>query len=135
MSGKPAANRTTLAQFKTRMVGAKKGHQLLKKKVDALTVKFRAMLKDIVMVKRDVAEQCMEAYFSTARANYSAGNIAAKATGQADKANCQRYCRESGEALGASTSQGARMPARAQMHPGATASRSDGWLACARNFK
>lgn len=41
---KPAANRSTLLQYKARIVGAKKGYALLKKKRDALKTRFQAML-------------------------------------------------------------------------------------------
>lgn len=34
-------------QMKLRLVGAKKGFSLMKKKSDALTMRFRAILKDI----------------------------------------------------------------------------------------
>jgi len=40
--------------MKTRLKGAQKGHSLLKKKSDALTARFRAILKDIVRVGRSV---------------------------------------------------------------------------------
>lgn len=36
--------------MKLRLKGAKTGHSLLKKKADALNMKFRAILKKIVMV-------------------------------------------------------------------------------------
>jgi len=36
--------------MKTRLKGAQKGHSLLKKKSDALTARFRGILKEIVRV-------------------------------------------------------------------------------------
>lgn len=39
-----------LAQMKLRLKGAQKGHSLLKKKADALTLRFRQILSKIVEV-------------------------------------------------------------------------------------
>ena len=39
---------TTLAVIKSRLAGAQRGHRLLKKKADALTLRHRAILRDIV---------------------------------------------------------------------------------------
>ena len=39
-----------LTMMKTRLKGAQKGHSLLKKKADALQMKFRQILKKIVEV-------------------------------------------------------------------------------------
>jgi len=36
--------------MKTRLTGAQKGHSMLKKKSDALTARFRTILKEIVQV-------------------------------------------------------------------------------------
>lgn len=45
---------TMLAVMKGRMQGATKGHSLLKKKADALTVRFRAILKTIIETKQQM---------------------------------------------------------------------------------
>lgn len=68
--GRPAANRMQFAVFKTRLIGAKKGHGLLKKKRDALKARFMGMLKDIVATKLEVSQSLRDAAFSFARANY-----------------------------------------------------------------
>lgn len=39
-----------MAIMKARLKGAQKGHSLLKKKADALTMRFRAILKKIIEV-------------------------------------------------------------------------------------
>ena len=39
-----------LSQMKVRLKGAQKGHSLLKKKADALTLRFRQILKKIIEV-------------------------------------------------------------------------------------
>lgn len=72
MSGqRPAANRSTLLQFKARILGAKKGHGLLKKKRDALKTRFQLMLKDIVMCKRAVGAMVKDCAFMFAKAEYA----------------------------------------------------------------
>lgn len=40
-----------MAIMKARLKGAQKGHSLLKKKADALTMRFRAILKKIIEVR------------------------------------------------------------------------------------
>ena len=42
--------RRALQLMKVRLAGAKKGHSLLKKKADALTLKFRQILANIIEV-------------------------------------------------------------------------------------
>lgn len=72
MSGqKPAANRSTLLQFKARIVGAKKGYGLLKKKRDALKTRFQAMLKEIIDCKKAVGFMITDCAFSFAKAEYA----------------------------------------------------------------
>lgn len=73
MSGKPPANRMTLHTFKGKLLGAKKGHGLLKKKRDALKTKFQAMLKEIVECKLLVGNGLKEAAFSLAKAQWAVG--------------------------------------------------------------
>lgn len=65
--------RTVLAQIKTRLVAANKGHALLKKKADALTVRFRAILKDIIATKESMADSLKDSFFSLIEAKYAAG--------------------------------------------------------------
>ncbi|CAD7946677.1 unnamed protein product [Amoebophrya sp. A120] len=72
MSGqKPAANRSTLLQFKARIVGAKKGYGLLKKKRDALKTRFQAMLHEIIECKKAVGAMVLDCAFSYAKAEYA----------------------------------------------------------------
>ncbi|SPT20581.1 unnamed protein product [Triticum aestivum] len=47
---------TMLGVVKARLIGATRGHALLKKKSDALTVQFRAILKKIVATKESMGE-------------------------------------------------------------------------------
>ena len=61
--------------IKTKKIGAQKGHALLKKKSDALTVRFRGMLKTIYERKIFVGKQMRTSQFSLAEAQYAAGDI------------------------------------------------------------
>jgi V-type H+-transporting ATPase subunit D len=70
---RPPANRMMLQQFKARLVGAKKGFQLLKKKRDALKSRFQQMLREIVETKRAVGEGMRETAFSLAKAKWASG--------------------------------------------------------------
>lgn len=64
---------TVLAQIKTRLVAATKGHALLKKKADALTVRFRAILRQIIDAKETMGDSLRSSYFSLIEAKYAAG--------------------------------------------------------------
>ncbi|KAG2389506.1 hypothetical protein C9374_014066 [Naegleria lovaniensis] len=68
-------SRMTLQNMKIRLQGAKKGHSLLKKKSDALNIKFRSILKDIKEQKEGMSDMFRKAYFSLAEARYNAGDI------------------------------------------------------------
>jgi len=70
---RPAANRMTLQQFKARLVGAKKGFQLLKKKRDALKTRFQQLLREIVECKKSVGQGMKELSFALAKAKWAAG--------------------------------------------------------------
>ncbi|TVU42991.1 hypothetical protein EJB05_09420, partial [Eragrostis curvula] len=64
---------TTLGMVKARLAGATRGHALLKKKSDALTVQFRAILKRIVSAKEAMGDTMRAASLSLAEALYVAG--------------------------------------------------------------
>ncbi|CAD6266068.1 unnamed protein product [Miscanthus lutarioriparius] len=63
---------TTLGMVKARLAGATRGHALLKKKSDALTVQFRAILKRIVSAKDAMGDAMRAASLSLAEALYVA---------------------------------------------------------------
>jgi V-type H+-transporting ATPase subunit D len=65
------ATRMTLGVYKNKTKGAQKGHELLKRKADALKVRLRAMMNDIRIIKLEIGEECKEAHTSLARASYS----------------------------------------------------------------
>ena len=46
--------------MKQRLKGANKGHSLLKKKADALKIRFHVILKKIIEVSRQIAFLCKE---------------------------------------------------------------------------
>eukprot|EP00884_Botryococcus_braunii_P021566 jgi/Botrbrau1/8093/Bobra.0230s0018.1 len=66
---------TVLAVMKARLVGAIKGHALLKKKADALTVRFRQILKKIMQTKLAMGTNLRGASFAMTEAKYAAGDF------------------------------------------------------------
>lgn len=79
MSGKDRINvfpsRMAMTQMKLRLKGAQKGHSLLKKKSDALTLRFRQILKKIIETKVLMGEVMKEAAFSLAEAKFAMGDF------------------------------------------------------------
>ncbi len=79
MSGKdrisifPSRGAQTL--MKGRLKGAQKGHSLLKKKADALQMRFRSILKKIVETKQTMGDVMKEAAFSLAEAKFACGDF------------------------------------------------------------
>lgn len=67
--------RMTLQLMKMKQKGAKRGYDLLKKKADALTMRFRAILKEILVNKEAMGKELREAHFSLATAKYHAGDF------------------------------------------------------------
>lgn len=65
---------TMLTVVKARLVGATRGHALLKKKSDALTVQFRQILKMIVSTKESMGEIMKASSFALTEAKYVAGD-------------------------------------------------------------
>ena len=60
--------------MKARLKGAEKGHSLLKKKADALQLKFRSILKKIIETKSLMGGVMKEASFSMSEAKFAVGN-------------------------------------------------------------
>jgi len=67
--------RQNLQVMKVKLVGAKKGHSLLKKKADALTMRLRALLKDILEAKDDMGVAFRDGNIALAEVKYAAGDI------------------------------------------------------------
>lgn len=64
--------------FKVKKTAAQGGHKLLKKKADALKVKFRDYAKSIAETKSSMAGDAAAAFFSLTQAEYAAGNFKKK---------------------------------------------------------
>lgn len=67
-------SRMALQQVKAKLAGAKKGHSMLKKKSDALLVRFRSILADILAKKEGAGEESKEAMLALALAKYAYGD-------------------------------------------------------------
>ncbi|KAL5239193.1 hypothetical protein ACI65C_006603 [Semiaphis heraclei] len=79
MSGKDKLpifpSRGTQTMMKGRLMGAQKGHSLLKKKSDALQMRFRLILGKIIQTKTLMGEVMKEAAFSLAEAKFTTGDF------------------------------------------------------------
>lgn len=64
--------------FKAKKKAAEGGHKLLKKKADALKVKFRDYAKAIAETKSSMTGDSSNAFFSLTQAEYAAGNFKQK---------------------------------------------------------
>ena len=49
--------------YKQKIAAAKKGHELLKRKTDALKKKFKEIMKELLDSKTKMGKECKEAYF------------------------------------------------------------------------
>mmetsp|Transcript_35104 Transcript_35104/g.40038 ORF Transcript_35104/g.40038 Transcript_35104/m.40038 type:complete len:244 (-) Transcript_35104:112-843(-) len=77
MSGVPPT-RMNQQVYKGKKKAAESGHRLLKKKADALKVKFRDYAKAIAETKASMATDASGAFFSLTQAEYAAGNFKQK---------------------------------------------------------
>ncbi|KAI0727216.1 vacuolar ATP synthase subunit D [Fomitopsis betulina] len=68
--------RMALTNMKLRLKGAQTGHSLLAKKRDALTTRFRAILRKVDEAKRKMGRVMQLASFSLAEVTYATGDIA-----------------------------------------------------------
>lgn len=57
-----------------RLIGATKGHALLKKKADALNLRFRQLLKEIIDAKEGLGGTMRGSFFAYTEAQYAAGD-------------------------------------------------------------
>jgi hypothetical protein len=67
--------RQNLQVMKVKLTGAKKGHSLLKKKADALSMRLRALLTNILDAKASVGAAFRDGNFALAEVKYAAGDI------------------------------------------------------------
>jgi len=77
MSGVPPT-RMNQQIFKVKKKAAESGHRLLKKKADALKVRFRDYAKMIAETKSTMSTDSSNAFFSLTQAEYAAGNFKQK---------------------------------------------------------
>jgi len=68
-------NFRALQAQKVRITAARKGYDLLKRKVDALKTHFRKILIDLLNVKKSMGKQYNEAVLALAQATYAAGEF------------------------------------------------------------
>ncbi|CAG9804599.1 unnamed protein product [Chironomus riparius] len=68
-------SRGAQTMMKARLAGAHKGHGLLKKKADALQMRFRLILGKIIETKQIMGEVMKEASFSLAEAKFATGDF------------------------------------------------------------
>lgn len=59
--------------YKQKIAAAKKGHELLKRKADALKKKFKEVMKALLESKQNMGKELKQAYFLIAEAKYAAG--------------------------------------------------------------
>ena len=64
---------SVLGVIKARLVGATRGHSLLKKKADALTMEFRKLLRKIYNAKQKMGGTMKDSAFALTEAKYAAG--------------------------------------------------------------
>uniref|UniRef100_A0A8C1XXK4 V-type proton ATPase subunit D n=1 Tax=Cyprinus carpio TaxID=7962 RepID=A0A8C1XXK4_CYPCA len=72
--------------MKARLKGAQTGRSLLKKKADALSMRFRQILRKIIETKTLMGEVMREAAFSLAEAKFAAGDFSATVIQNVNKA-------------------------------------------------
>nr|P57747.1 RecName: Full=V-type proton ATPase subunit D; Short=V-ATPase subunit D; AltName: Full=Vacuolar proton pump subunit D [Suberites domuncula]CAC17412.1 vacuolar proton pump protein [Suberites domuncula] len=98
MSGKDRINvfpsRMALTLMKARLKGAQKGHSLLKRKADALTLRFRQILGKIIETKTLMGEVMKEATFSLAEAKFVAGDFSEMVLQNVDKAKIRLHTKK-----------------------------------------
>ena len=67
--------RMQLTTYKGKLIGSQRGHDLLKRKSDALNQKFKSILKKIMDEKMSMKDYMKNASFSLVSAKYSAGEF------------------------------------------------------------
>jgi V-type H+-transporting ATPase subunit D len=83
-----------LTNTKLRLKGAQTGHSLLAKKRDALTTRFRAILRKVDEAKRKMGRVMQLASFSMAEVTYATGDIAYLVQEQAKQATFRVKARQ-----------------------------------------
>lgn len=102
---------TVLAVMKGRLTGAVKGHALLKKKADALTMRFRQILKKIVQTKQDMGKTMRQSAFALTEAKYAAGDFRHTVFDSVETATVKVHAQQDNVA-------GVKIPKFEQLHTG-----------------
>ncbi|KZS89862.1 vacuolar ATP synthase subunit D [Sistotremastrum niveocremeum HHB9708] len=90
----PFPTRMALTNTKIRLKGAQTGHSLLAKKRDALTTRFRAILRKVDEAKRKMGRVMQLASFSLAEVTYATGDISYLVQEQAKNATLKVKARQ-----------------------------------------
>uniref|UniRef100_A0A4W5PIG9 V-type proton ATPase subunit D n=1 Tax=Hucho hucho TaxID=62062 RepID=A0A4W5PIG9_9TELE len=86
MAIKDRSSRCSNTIMKARLKGAQTGRNLLKKKADALSMRFRQILRKIIETKTLMGEVMREAAFSLAEAKFAAGDFSTTVIQNVNKA-------------------------------------------------
>ncbi|KAK8814826.1 vacuolar ATP synthase subunit D [Blastocystis sp. ATCC 50177/Nand II] len=84
---KALPTRMVLQTYKQKLVSAKKGYELLKKKSDALTVRYRRLLKEIIETKKEVSEMMKDASIALSEAKWANSSFARKIADDVNQAS------------------------------------------------
>lgn len=68
-------NQRNLQIYKQKTVSARKGHELLKRKADALKSKFRQVMIELLNNKNKMGEETSESLLMLAKAQWGAGDF------------------------------------------------------------
>jgi len=75
MSQQVVPSRMNLGVYKQKIVGARKGHELLKKKCDALKTRFRVVMINLLDTKKSMGTEAQDALLLFAKAQWAAGEF------------------------------------------------------------
>ena len=89
MADQVPPTRMALQTYKGKKAGACKGHQLLKKKADALKARFQKIAKQIYETKATMSAACSSSFFSLTQAQYAAGDFKHKVLEGTFEASCR----------------------------------------------
>ncbi len=64
-----------MQQNKLKLKAANKGRDLLKRKADALKVKFREITKNLIQAKKDLGNKFNQSLIMLAKANWATGEV------------------------------------------------------------
>jgi len=75
MSQQVVPSRMNLGVYKQKIIGARKGHELLKKKCDALKTRFRTVMINLLDTKKSMGTEAQDALLLFAKAQWAAGEF------------------------------------------------------------